>query len=398
MKKLSAPIKSLLIVLILASSLVMCKQIETETVFVDSKPAVVDFTPTSAPIGGAVTIEGSNFGFSRVAALVHFNGVSAKITSITNSSITSVVPSGLTNGKITVSINGVKATSSADFTSSPPVITNILPTSGVAGTLVTIRGSNFDVTAEGNIVKFNGEPVTVTSASSSTLTIVVPLTATSGTVTISVGASTVTAGNFTILAPTIADFSPRIGSVGTYITITGTNFSPVLAYNVVKFNGAIATVLGTSSTHINLQVPAGASTGQVSVTVGFSTVVSSKVFTVCNGIQLSISEMGVTNFSADGASVSYYFNVINVGQTNSGDTSVDAYVSIDNVYDISDINIGHNLIGQIPPRPTYQFQRVNNINAPATVNNHPYLILVLSTTPSECDNTFNHVLIKRIIP
>ncbi len=55
-----------------------------------------------------------------------------------------------------------------------PVVTSFTPTSGPVGTTVTINGSNFNTTAANNIVFFGGVKATVTGASSSALSVVVP--------------------------------------------------------------------------------------------------------------------------------------------------------------------------------------------------------------------------------
>ena len=56
----------------------------------------------------------------------------------------------------------------------PPNITSFSPTSGYIGTTVTITGSNFNVTANQNIVFFGATKATVTAASTSSLTVNVP--------------------------------------------------------------------------------------------------------------------------------------------------------------------------------------------------------------------------------
>jgi Concanavalin A-like lectin/glucanases superfamily/FG-GAP-like repeat/IPT/TIG domain/FG-GAP repeat len=59
-----------------------------------------------------------------------------------------------------------------------PNITNFSPTSGVVGTSVTITGTNFNATAAQNIVYFGATKATVTAASTTSLTVTVPVGAT----------------------------------------------------------------------------------------------------------------------------------------------------------------------------------------------------------------------------
>ncbi|MFN3138022.1 MAG: BspA family leucine-rich repeat surface protein [Allomuricauda sp.] len=81
-------------------------------------------------------------------------------------------------------------------------------------------------------------------------------------------------------APTIANFTPESGPVGTEITINGTNFSTTVASNTVKIGSATATVTAATATQLKATVPTGATTAKVSVTVGGNTAISTKDFTV----------------------------------------------------------------------------------------------------------------------
>jgi hypothetical protein len=82
-----------------------------------------------------------------------------------------------------------------------------------------------------------------------------------------------------IPSPSIAGFSPTNGIEGTVVPITGTNFSLTIANNIVKFNGISATVTSVTSELLTVTVPAGASTGKISVTTGGKTATSADNFT-----------------------------------------------------------------------------------------------------------------------
>ncbi|TKB64866.1 MAG: hypothetical protein E8D47_10795, partial [Nitrospira sp.] len=71
--------------------------------------------------------------------------------------------------------------------------------------------------------------------------------------------------------------------VGTTVTIYGTGFSATPASNVVKFNGTTTTVLTASTTVLTANVPVGATTGTISVTVAGTTATSAAIFTVGTG-------------------------------------------------------------------------------------------------------------------
>src|SRR5579883_2912400 len=67
--------------------------------------------------------------------------------------------------------------------------------------------------------------------------------------------------------PQISSLSPTSGSVGTAVTITGTNFGSTQGTSTVTFNGTAAAATNWSSTKIVAPVPSGATTGNVVVTV-----------------------------------------------------------------------------------------------------------------------------------
>lgn len=78
--------------------------------------------------------------------------------------------------------------------------------------------------------------------------------------------------------PTITNFSPTFGVVGTTVTITGTNFSTVPANNIVYFGAVRATVATASSTQLTVTVPSGATQSPISVNVNNLTAYSSAQF------------------------------------------------------------------------------------------------------------------------
>ncbi|MCI0526738.1 MAG: Ig-like domain-containing protein [Nitrospira sp.] len=98
------------------------------------------------------------------------------------------------------------------------------------------------------------------------------ITATSG----SISGSTVLTVNVPP-PPTISDFTPTSGPVGTEVTITGTNFGST---STVFFNGVQATISSVTSTTIITNVPAGATTGPITVTTAGGSTTSSTNFTV----------------------------------------------------------------------------------------------------------------------
>jgi len=123
------------------------------------------------------------------------------------------------------------------------------------------------------------------------------------------GGSTASPSN-TASSPTITAFSPTSGTVGTSVTITGTNYDAAAANNTVKFNGAQAVVSSATSTQIVATVPATATTGPITVATAGGTATSSSDFTVLPGGATACSNVGLgTDFltiSVNGAAAVTY--------------------------------------------------------------------------------------------
>jgi gliding motility-associated-like protein len=66
-------------------------------------------------------------------------------------------------------------------------------------------------------------------------------------------------------APAITSFSPTSGQPGTTITITGSNFDPTPANNVVYFESVAATINSASATKLSVVVPIGANYGYLTI-------------------------------------------------------------------------------------------------------------------------------------
>jgi gliding motility-associated-like protein len=113
--------------------------------------------------------------------------------------------------------------------------------------------------------------------------------------------------------PTITSFTPTSGTFGTTVTITGTNFSIIPANNGVEFNGISANVTSSAATSITCEVPAGATTGLITVTVGGQSDTSTNDFTV-TGSTITITTQPTSATVCDGTIVT--FTTAATGTTN----------------------------------------------------------------------------------
>ena len=172
-----------------------------------------------------------------------------------------------------------------------PSLASLSPTSGVAGTSVTITGSNFGVSQWQSTVTFNGVAAAVTSWNANSIVATVPAAASTGNVVATVGGVASNGLSFTFVpTPSITSLSPSAGPIGTSVTIAGANFGATTG--TVKFNGTTATVTSWSPTSILVTVPSGATSGNVVVTASSS--VSSP------GVNFTISSTVVQNYASYG--------------------------------------------------------------------------------------------------
>jgi Domain of unknown function (DUF5666)/IPT/TIG domain len=293
-------------------------------------PTINSFSPTQGVLGTTVTLAGSGF---TGASAVQFNGTSASFTVLSNTSLTTVVPTGATTGPITVTNQTGSGISPSNFTVlGVPQITSFTPNSAPVGTTVTLAGSRFTgVTA----VKFNGTAAGSYSLNSDSLmTAVVPTGATTGLITVSnlygTGTSTST---FTVSAgPGITSFTPISGVAGTTVTITCTDTTGLTS---VKFNGISANYTIVSSTSIRAVVPSTASTGAITMTTSSGLATSSTSFVVLTAVPTlssftptsgSIGSMVTLTGNNFTGATTVYFNGTSAGFTVGSNTSITAIV------------------------------------------------------------------------
>jgi gliding motility-associated-like protein len=78
-------------------------------------PSITSFSPTTGPVGTAVTIIGTNFSTTPSDNTVYFGAVRATVTTATSTQLTVDVPLGTTYQNISVTVNGLTAYSNAPF-------------------------------------------------------------------------------------------------------------------------------------------------------------------------------------------------------------------------------------------------------------------------------------------
>ena len=266
-------------------------------------PHITSLSVSTGKVGAAVTINGTGFTGVDHTSGVTFNGTAATATVVSDTKITTTVPSGATTGNIEVE-NNAGFDSIAFTVILQPVITSFSPTAGAPGTSVSIHGSSFTGTTA---VKFGTAVVSsqnFTIVSDLLITATVPPTATTGAITVTNPAgSTASSDTFTVAGPVVTGFTPSIGKVGDTVTINGKSFTAATSVEFTATGGHTvdaSTFTVNSDTKITVTVPVGAITGKISVVDPVSTGTSPTDFTVVQGP--SITSLGASSGKA-GSSV-----------------------------------------------------------------------------------------------
>lgn len=167
-------------------------------------------------------------------------------------------------------------------------ITSILPDSAYEGELVSIIGEGFHPAPAENKVQFFGKAdafnkadALVKSATDTSLIVVVPKEGISGKVTVTINGYTKTSKqDFKVFhLPVIHELSVYEGYDGQIVELRGGYFSETPGENIVKFNGTpVEEYRGGNHNQLFVRVPAGATTGKVSVTVNGKTAYSAMDF------------------------------------------------------------------------------------------------------------------------
>ncbi len=121
-----------------------------------------------------------------------------------------------------------------------PTITSISPASGPVGSVVILTGTNFGTTQQSSTVSLNGGPNAVaTTWSSTSVAVIVPTGASSGTFTVSVGGQNATSATFTVTPLPSGWSDSDVGTVG----LSG---SSSFANGVFTVEGAGTGISGTA--------------------------------------------------------------------------------------------------------------------------------------------------------
>ncbi|MBS9463005.1 BspA family leucine-rich repeat surface protein, partial [Flagellimonas sp. 389] len=161
----------ILMTLSVAMFAVSCSSDDGTTTPTPTKPTISSFTPSSGPVGTAVTINGTNFSTTPASNTVKIGATTATVSAATTTKLTVSVPQGASTGAVSVAVGGETATGStftvteAEAQNTAPVITNQTTTTEVDEDAdndftiftVTATDANADDTLTFEITDGNGD-------------------------------------------------------------------------------------------------------------------------------------------------------------------------------------------------------------------------------------------------
>ncbi len=227
-------------------------------------PEVVETTANSGRPGDVIVLRGAGFSPLIGGNSVTFDGIEGTILAASSVRLVVRVPDGARTGTLAVRTGRGSADAGRfDVSGSSPVaLTSISAYQGEPGVRLTLQGSGFSPTTDGNTIAFGGgataRPI---EAHASSLIVTVPAEALSGTVTVQTPAGT-SNGVYFAVPPAIGSVFPDRSVRGEEVRIEGSRFG---ASGSVEFAGVAAKVTSWSDRRIEAIVPA-AGSGPVTVT------------------------------------------------------------------------------------------------------------------------------------
>ncbi len=207
---------------------------------------ISNITPTSGVPGTQVTITGSGFGATQSNGLVLLGNTAGVVTNWSDGQVVATVPPGAASGNAQILQNGVWS-NAVTFTINLPHIVSVTPTSGAAGTQVTIAGNGFGATQASGVVWMGNIPGTATSWSDSQVVATVASGALTGIVKVEQNGIWSNAVTFTV---------PASGNGGSPVYLTPNVINMVVGgtQSIQALNASNQSVTGLAWTSSNTSV------------------------------------------------------------------------------------------------------------------------------------------------
>lgn len=245
-----------------------------------SEPSLTSLNPTEDWVQhNYITITGDYFGPAPSSGgsdtHIYFGTAEAQSGDIneatwTKTNIDVKVPAAATGTTVDVKVVVAGNNSNTLTFTILPHIDSVSPTSGNTGDTLTLSGTNFGDTQGSGGVTIGGTTMSVNSWSNTSVSVDVPANALDGDVVLTRDDTKTTNGGGFDVIPTISGFSPSRRMEGEDLTIDGSGFGDSQGTSTVTFNGGsvvVTTYVSWSNSEIVVEVPTGAETGTITVTI-----------------------------------------------------------------------------------------------------------------------------------
>jgi uncharacterized protein YjdB len=223
-------------------------------------PSITTVSPPAGAAGTQVTITGSGFGSAQGSGSVWLGSTHGAVVSWSNTQIIATVAANSTSGNVQVQQGGLSS-NAVPFSVSTATISIVSPTSGVAGTLVTVIGSGFGATQGTGQVWLGTANGLVQTWSDTQVIAVVAAGSTSGNAQILQNGVWSNAVPFAVNSLKITSVTPNSGAPGTSVTLTGTGFGASQGSGTVWLGSTNGQVVSWSNTQVVATVAPTALTG-----------------------------------------------------------------------------------------------------------------------------------------
>ncbi len=220
------------------------------------QPIITEIIPTEGPVNSIVAIIGKRFSVDPKINVVQCDDINLKILEVKPDTIWVRIPQGAKSGKISVVVSDVEesnpAVSPIEFTVLQPAISQYIPSSGIPGDTIQVKGKFFNPGSSDFALTINGMTFgQILEKSDTSLTIRVGQKITTGRLSLKTFGQSVTGPVF-VIRPNITSFNPQTIPEQSSLTVRGTNFSLTPR---VRIGGVLAPNQLVSDTLIKVTVP-----------------------------------------------------------------------------------------------------------------------------------------------
>ncbi|MGB0580426.1 MAG: IPT/TIG domain-containing protein [Limisphaerales bacterium] len=248
------------------------------------EPLITSFTPLAGEVGDQILIEGQNLGEVHT---ILFGTNAAVFTNTGPGQIHALVPFGATNGPISALAPAGTNVTATPFTVTfgEPLITGFSPSNGLPGNIIIVTGFNF----------FGATNVTIGNASAvfgvtadNQISLALPNSSGNSPITVFGPGGTNQSTNLFFYSPILTGYSPVKASVGTLLTIQGTNLAGATSVEFISTNQSKIpgefTVIHDGQ--IQATVPTNVAHGPVTITTPGGIIITTTEFTVLPRIDI----------------------------------------------------------------------------------------------------------------